>query len=71
MYPHVVYLPALKKYVMILSVNHWKEYVHKTGLRKSGVRTVGRSAAVSAPTAPPVMNITRRAWSGARRSSSR
>ena len=37
MYPHVLYMPALKKYVMILSVNYWKEYVHKTGLRRSGI----------------------------------
>jgi len=22
---------------MILSINHWKEYVHKTGLKKSGI----------------------------------
>lgn len=37
MYPHVLYMPALKKYAMILSVNYWKEYTHKTGLRKSGM----------------------------------
>jgi hypothetical protein len=37
MYPHVVYLPAVQKYVMILSVNYWKEYVNKTGLSKSGI----------------------------------
>jgi hypothetical protein len=34
--PHVVYMPALKKYVMILSINYWKEYIEKTGLKKSG-----------------------------------
>ena len=32
-----------------------------SGLRRTGVRTVDRSSAVSAPTAPPVMNMTRRA----------
>jgi len=37
MYPHVIYMPALKKYVMIFSINYWKEYVHKTGLSKSGI----------------------------------
>lgn len=37
MYPHVVYMPALQKYVMILSINHWKEYVLKRGLNNSGI----------------------------------
>jgi hypothetical protein len=35
--PQVVYSPTLGLYVMVLNLNVWKEFVEKTGLRRSGV----------------------------------
>ncbi len=34
---HVVYSPYLKKYIMTLNVDYWKEFVYNTGLSKSGI----------------------------------
>lgn len=37
LFPQVVYSKKLNKYVMILAVNFWKEYIYKTGLKESGI----------------------------------
>jgi hypothetical protein len=35
--PHVVHSAALGRYVMTFNLNTWKEYVQRTGLRRSGM----------------------------------